>query len=133
MGGLGNRRKEIDYKAEMFRALTDLGEAQGYVPSIFMVAKEESKTFWPLEPAYNFIYKHGGNTLINNYLKSSLNLPQSIKLQIKKYKAFHYFLKKLRQEERKKHSCSLLSKSWLVTIKKPIKFFCKYINTFVNT
>lgn len=131
-GGGGHRREEIDYKAEMFRALTDLGEAQGYVPSIFMVAKEESKTFWPPEPAHNFIYKHGGNTLTNNYLKSSFNLPKSIKLQIKKYKVFHYFLKKLRQEEKK--TFLLIVKQILAcNYKKPIKVFCKYINTFVNT
>lgn len=89
--------------SQAFGALTDLGEAQGYVPSIFMVAQEASKTFWPPESAHNFSHKHGSNTLINNYLKSSLNLPKSIKLQIKKYKIFCYFLKKFWQEDKNKN------------------------------
>lgn len=67
-----------------------------------MVGKEASKTFWPPESAHNFTYKHGINTLINNHLKSSLNLPKSIKLQIKKYKDFCYFLKKFWQEDKEK-------------------------------
>lgn len=53
-----------------------------------MVAKEASKTFWPPESAHNLTYKHGSNTLINNHLKSSLNLPKGIKLQIKKVQGF---------------------------------------------